>query len=65
MVENKNIKKSAKKPAKAFEHFLCIFVQLRRCRFNLIILEKKFRWKSQSTGVEKTLFRTESDIEAN
>ena len=48
---------------KAFERFLGIFLQLSRSRFRLIISEQKIRWKSQGTGVEKKLFRTQSGLQ--
>ena len=55
--------KTTQKLTKAFERFLRILLQLCRCRFRLIISEQKFRCKSQGTGVEKELFRTQSGIQ--
>ena len=57
-------KKTAQKSIKAFERFLRILLQLCRSRFRLIISEQKLRCKSQDTGVEKELFRTQSGIQA-
>ena len=47
---------------KAFERFLRILCQLCRSTLRLIILEEKFRYKSQGMRVEKELFRTESGV---
>ena len=55
--------KNTQKLTKAFERFLRILLQLCRSRFRLIISEQKFRCKSQGTGVEKELFRTQSSIQ--
>ena len=55
--------KTTQKLGKAFERFLNILLQLCCLRFRLIISEQKFKYKSQGTGVEKELFRTQSDIE--
>ena len=53
--------KTTQKSTKAFE--LCILLQLCRPRFRLIILEQKFRYKSQGTVVKKELFRMQSGIQ--
>ena len=55
--------KTTQKLTKAFERFLRILLQLCRSRFRLIISEQKFGCKSQGTGVEKELFRTQSGIQ--
>ena len=55
--------KTNQKLTKAFERFLRILLQMCRSRFRLIISEQKFRCKSQSTGVEKELFRMQSGIQ--
>ena len=56
--------KTTKKLAKALKRFLRILLQLCCSRFRLIISEKKLRCKFQDTGVEKKLFRAQSDIQA-
>ena len=55
--------KTTQKLTEAFERFLRILLQMCRSRFRLIISEQKFRCKSQSTGVENELFRTQSGIQ--
>ena len=45
--------KTTQKLTKAFEYFLHIFPQLCHSRFCLIILDEKFRCKSQGTEIEK------------
>ena len=52
MLEDITIKKPLKYQ-KAFKRFLHILPLLRRCRFCLIILEKKSRCNSQGTIIEK------------
>ena len=54
--------KNTHKLTKSIERFLPILFQLYHTRFHLIILEEKFRCKSQGMEIEKELFRTQLGI---